>query len=113
MREKRWRSAGRPPTVLPKYHLEWRQIALANSATTIWNMTAGLQRGAIMRSYFMIVAWAIFTTFVATHIVSTQDQMVVAAGCVIGCSNQPAEADNGLGVPPPIDPNDDDDDDDN
>jgi len=66
-----------------------------------------------MRSYLMIVAWAVFGMFVTTHIASTQNQIIMAAGCIIGCSKQTAEADNGIGVPSPIDPDDVNDDDGN
>jgi hypothetical protein len=92
---------------LPKYHSEWRQIALVESGDNNLEYDCrATHGGAIMRSYFMIVAWAVFGMFVATHIASTQNQITVDTGCIMSCPKQTAEADNGIGVPPPIDPDD-------
>jgi len=59
-----------------------------------------------MRSHFLIVAWAVLAMFVAAHLVSANDRLTGMAACSVTCSGQTPEADNGIGVPPPTDPDD-------
>jgi hypothetical protein len=66
-----------------------------------------------MRAYIMITVFAAIAVIAVAHTVSTEDQVIGAPDCAVGCSGQAADTDNGIGSTLPVNPNDYDDDDNN
>ena len=59
-----------------------------------------------MRAYIMIAAFAALAMIAVAHTESTEDQVIGAPDCTVGCSGQAADTDNGIGSTLPVDPND-------
>ena len=76
--------------MLPKYHAQWRQIALAESSNKNCNITAGVQIEAIMRAYIMIVALPAFAMFALVYMARTQDRTHARFNCTVDCSGHEA-----------------------
>jgi hypothetical protein len=62
-----------------------------------------------MRAHIMITVLAALAMFAVAHTASTQSRVIGAPDCTVDCSTYEAQADNGIGVRLPIDPDDDDD----
>jgi len=76
--------------MLPKYHSQWRQIALAESSNKNCNITAGCQIEAIMRAYIMIMALPAFAMFALVNMARTQDRTYAGFNCTVDCSGHEA-----------------------
>jgi hypothetical protein len=68
------------------------------------------QMEASMRAYIVIGALIVLAISARIYTANTQDRTSAGLNCTVDCSD---EVDNGIGVPPPLNPADDDDDDNN
>jgi hypothetical protein len=59
-----------------------------------------------MRAYLVIAALAALAVLVIAHEATTPDPTFGALACTAGCSGHAADIDNGIGVGPPINPDD-------
>ena len=58
-----------------------------------------------MRAYIMIATFAALAIIAVAQTMSTEDRVIGAPDCTVGCSGQAADTDNGIGSSLPVDPN--------